>query len=1004
MRPDSDSEALLRSAIEQQLGEAADEERLCLPPPIADHTLLRRIGRGAYGDVWLARNALGTLRAVKVVYRARFKEERPYEREFNGILKYEPLSRTHEGLVQVLHVGRNDEAGCFYYVMELADDSNAENGDYQPRTLRFELARQQRLSPIDAAQLVLRLAGALAHLHRHGLVHRDIKPSNVIFVGGQPKLADIGLVTDVGESRSFVGTEGFIPPEGPGTPQADLYGLGKVLYELSTGRDRLDFPQLPPRVAQLPEGEGLLELNEVMARACAPDPDDRYANATELQAELNLFLAGRSLRRARNLERHLARLKRLAFAACAVLVLAGVAVWFSNREARQAGERARAETALRQRAQAAEHERESQLYAALLEQARATVRSGEMGQRMRALDAARRAGAISNTAELRREVVAALALPDLGFKREWTIGPELTGARFDPKFERFALLRGRASVEIRSITDDGLLATLPRSTNLMSYLALWSPDGRFLAVKRDYSGSGHRGDVEVWEVTTARLILIVRDMRWNSCSFHPQKPELLTAGTTGLIVAWDLEAGKELARARFPVTPHILAYSPDGNHVAAAYRGEQGWGVSVHAAGDATLVAVANFASQVSAIDWHPSGRWVGVTDMTGTIHLVDARTGESRALGRHAAEATLVNFNTDGRYLLTAGWERQLICWDLQSMRRAFVMPLDSFKAHFSADGTQLAVVKDANVQLHTFERPEVREFPEDLGARLRHAAFSSDGRWLAASADKRLGVWDLSGTGVGAFADEGAQARPFFSPDNGELLGSGSGNCFRWRLIPGGEIEMVPQLEPAHFPASQAISALCAASNIVSLTGAQGTQLLTPGTAPRWMPTPNGISSISPDGRWLGIYAPYGAAVDIYELPHLKPITRLSHPASVGNLQFSPRGDEAAVSSRSRTEFWSTATWKRTRVITNFARILYTADARTGWLIKDYFGSAALHDLRSLEPLLPLPANTLPLALSSDGRHLAASVDARRLQLWDLIKVREHLRSLGLDWDQSN
>src|SRR5688572_30735638 len=121
MRPDSESEALIRAAIEQQLGEAADGERFCLPPPVADHTLLRQIGRGAYGDVWLARNALGTLRAVKVVYRARFKEDRPYEREFNGILKYEPISRTHEGLVQVLHVGRNDEAGCFYYVMELAD-------------------------------------------------------------------------------------------------------------------------------------------------------------------------------------------------------------------------------------------------------------------------------------------------------------------------------------------------------------------------------------------------------------------------------------------------------------------------------------------------------------------------------------------------------------------------------------------------------------------------------------------------------------------------------------------------------------------------------------------------------------------------------------------------------------------------------------------------------------------------------------------------------------------
>jgi serine/threonine protein kinase len=84
------------------------------------------------------------------------------------------------------------------------------------------------------------LALALAGLHAHGLVHRDIKPSNVIFVGGAPKLADIGLVTATISAQTFVGTEGFVPPEGPGTPAADVFSLGKLLYEISTGLDRHD--------------------------------------------------------------------------------------------------------------------------------------------------------------------------------------------------------------------------------------------------------------------------------------------------------------------------------------------------------------------------------------------------------------------------------------------------------------------------------------------------------------------------------------------------------------------------------------------------------------------------------------------------------------------------------------------------------------------------------------------------------------------------------------------
>ena len=68
-----------------------------LPPPrVPDHELLRRIGRGAYGEVWLARSVTDAFRAVKVVHRRSFDHDRPFEREFEGILKFEPISRTHD--------------------------------------------------------------------------------------------------------------------------------------------------------------------------------------------------------------------------------------------------------------------------------------------------------------------------------------------------------------------------------------------------------------------------------------------------------------------------------------------------------------------------------------------------------------------------------------------------------------------------------------------------------------------------------------------------------------------------------------------------------------------------------------------------------------------------------------------------------------------------------------------------------------------------------------------
>lgn len=1002
--------------------------------------MLHQIGSGAYGDVWLAESALGTWRAVKIVYRDCFKEDRPYEREFSGILKYEPVSRTHEGLVQVLHVGRNDSARCFYYVMELADDSHRcaaplEPGlpssssltSYCPRTLHSELAHRERLPPVEAAHLALRLAKALEHLHANGLVHRDIKPSNVIFVRGQPKLADIGLVTDVGSSRSFVGTEGFIPPEGPGTPQADLFGLGKVLYELVTGRDRLDFPQLPPRIHQMPEGEDLLELNEVITRACAPTVDQRYATAMQLQADLNLFLAGRSLRRARNFERLLARSKHLAVLSCALLGLLAAALWFSKREVRLAMETARAATEraqaaaeshakelmLRRRAEAAERAIQHQLYTALLEQARSRVRSGELGHRVRALDAIRRAAAITNAVELRREAMAALVLPDLRFEREIPAGDAFTVRSLDPAFERIALCRGRGPVEVRAVSDNRLLATLPASTNLMSYQVRWSGDGRFLAVKRDYPGGGTRADLEVWEVNEGRRALLIHDARFNARSFHPHKPHLLVAGPDGLISLWDLNEGKELARRTFDATPENLAFSPDANVVAVSYRlPERGWTVSVHDAEDWALLSAQTLPNMPSSLQWHPDGQELAITDYGGDVHLMNARTGTLRTLGRHKAEAAIAAFRPQGDYLFTGGWERELICWDLRTMQRAFVIGVDSYIVQFRADGQACALTTAKGVELHQVVEPlPHRQLLPEMGPRLWHAAFSPDGRWLAASSDKRVGVWDLSRTGPGALTTAGLATELFWTLDGRELIGSSrNDNCYRWRVEPGTNALAPPSLHRVDMPKPAGFASVSLCSNLVAWTTSAGSRVTgvenTVAGHANWTATATGINRISPDGRWLAVYEAYDPVLHIYQLPEMKSVATLTNKSQIAGLNFSPNLDELAVGSRGQVEFWNTATWERTRAATNFigsphVGMLFAPNGRSVWLLTNY-RSAGLYEPRTFERLLLLPDGMLPVALSANSRYLAVSVDAQRLLVWDLNQLRRKFEELGLDWTE--
>ena len=128
-------------------------------------------------------------------------------------------------------------------------------------------------------RLSLAITSALAFLHEQGLIHRDIKPSNIIFVQGQPKLADIGLVAGSDETSSFVGTEGFIPPEGPGTPAADVYSLGKVLMELLA------------RTEGAAAGKALQHLRTIIEQACSPNLLERHRTGQQMLEKMRVAMS-----------------------------------------------------------------------------------------------------------------------------------------------------------------------------------------------------------------------------------------------------------------------------------------------------------------------------------------------------------------------------------------------------------------------------------------------------------------------------------------------------------------------------------------------------------------------------------------------------------------------------------------------------------------------------------------------------------------------------------------
>jgi WD40 repeat protein len=228
----------------------------------------------------------------------------------------------------------------------------------------------------------------------------------------------------------------------------------------------------------------------------------------------------------------------------------------------------------------------------------------------------------------------------------------------------------------------------------------------------------------------------------------------------------DLANGDRVSHFSFTDMPIHFKFSPGGERFAivSVITGRET--LSVYDITNGVPQWSNVFDRHISALNWHPSGRWIAACHMAGSIALIDARTGEMRPLGQHTAEAVTVIFSPDGRYLFSGGWERELICWDLQTMQRAFTIGLDSFEMQFRIDGRECAINSRSGLQLYAVETPAQREFPEELGSRLRRAEFSPDGRWLAASGEKQGAVWDLPDGGPGALVEEAAETHLYFTP----------------------------------------------------------------------------------------------------------------------------------------------------------------------------------------------------------------------------------------------
>jgi len=293
-------------------------------PEIPDFEMVRPIGHGAFGQVWLATNrTTGHLRAVKVIPLRRESTMDPAGREISSLTRLEANVRLrHPHLMNIHHVAKTDE--YLYYAMDPADDISGEpaslDAAYEPATLRQRLQK----GPLPADECWRRareLLDGLALLHGAGMVHRDVKPANCLFVDGELQLADFGLLTQDDPLVSRLGTVKYMPPDGRMDVRADVYAAGLVIYEMITGLPADRFPRLGERAKEVAENPTLGLLVRTALQACQPEPDERFGTATEMAAELQTQPSGTSVRRFRR------RILAVCTCSLAVLVAGGFGFW-----------------------------------------------------------------------------------------------------------------------------------------------------------------------------------------------------------------------------------------------------------------------------------------------------------------------------------------------------------------------------------------------------------------------------------------------------------------------------------------------------------------------------------------------------------------------------------------------------------------------------------------------------------------------------------------------------
>ena len=902
----------------------------------------------------------------------------------------------------------------------------------------------------SVTRIGIQVADALTYAHQQGVLHRDIKPSNLMLdIAGHVWVTDFGLAKLEGSdgptrTGDIVGTVRYMAPErfdGWSDRRSDVYSLGATLYELLTLRP------LFPGAAQAELIEKVLhaapepprkldpaiprDLETIVLKAIAKEPGDRYATAQAIGEDLKRFLEDRPVlaRRSTPVERFwrwcrrnpgLAAANITAAALTTILaIVSTIAAWTYRDQRDLIGSQLHQIEADRDRIRDSEarerqarSEARQQLYQALYDQARAGRFGRQVGQRFQGLEALRRAAAIApeleepseKLAQLRDEVIACLALPDLKPTGRVIARPQgIVLATFDPTLTRYALRFKDGTIQVRRVADDQEVARFQARGDRDIFVFRFSPDGRYLTTT-------HQPDLDltVWDVV--RRTIAVKDpgpVSWGAARFSPDSRRLAVAHADGEFLIYDLATGQPRRRWR-ERSPSDPVFSPDGTLIALMdHDGRVYSSLRILEAESGRIVRSIPIPQlPLEGMVWSPDGATLATTSGEAKIYLWDATTTTRKATLDGLSGGASAAFHPSGALLASTSWDGRMRLWDPVLGRTVLTLTDYSAAPEFSRDGRIVVSLED-HWTIHQVDpaleyRTLAHAFAQQQG--YGDVTIRADGRMLALGTHGGVVLWDLARSTELAVLPIGTTQHLRFEA-SGDLLTSGATGVQRWPIrcdAQQGQARIGPP-HPLRLPVGFCGIDEDPLGRIVAKAAHTRAYVQIAERAFHVGPLDDVRSvAISPDGEWLatGSHGKTGAQVW-----RIRDAVQVAHLAIDGfvHVQFS-RDGKWLMTTSPPCRLWAAGTWHEVRQIGGRG-LTFSPDSRQV-VVQDSSRALRLVETETGRTLARLESPDAcqvdDATFSPDGSRLVVTTnDGPAVHIWDLRAIRRQLTRMGLDWD---